>query len=270
MVIRSDPKFQSEYDYNKDQHVTLPKEGFRNDSEIITPDEEFKRLLNSSNYSVGSESLHSIERKFPSEKSSLNHLRKSKYTALTKSDEKGSTRNQNSRELLFRIGGSIVSSDLNLSKNTLSQPQNPSSYLPRYSDIYPSTSTGLDTNSTMVRIRGKQDYYNLKQKESFEYSPKQEQSISDKMKDVEMASRRLKKLEILEKKRVDNVKNEIGRLEEERLKDQEERKKKRKELIERKKKLVDDRRKLEMKKKMRIEKQNEQEKKDTLSIFEGF
>lgn len=37
-------------------------------------------------------------------------------------------------------------------------PQNSSDYAPRSSELYPSTSTGLPSNSTMIRIRGK--YWN--------------------------------------------------------------------------------------------------------------
>lgn len=63
---------------------------------------------------------------------------------------------------------------------------------------------------------------------------------------------------------MNNVKNEILRLEEERKRDEEERKQKRKELLERRKKLLADRKKLEEKRQTRINKDKDFEDDSTI------
>lgn len=164
MLIRSDPKFRSEYNFDQDDHVTLPEDK-KNSAHIIHADEEFNRLMNSLKYSIGSASIESPERALISDKSSSHNARISKYTALHKSEEKVSTRNQRSKELLFRAGGSVLSSmdyvpmtglGLNNQSDILDRtnPINVSEHMPKYSDIYPTSSTALPSNSTMIRIRG--------------------------------------------------------------------------------------------------------------------
>ena len=261
MSIRNDPKFQSEYNFSKDDGIVLPQNSLRDNIRNEQSDEEFKRLMHSSQYSSGSGSF-SPGREYI-EKPSIINARQSGYTVFPTMIEKPTTRNMRSKEL-SNAGGSILSNESNIlhgGSSILSRQINSSEYVPR-SDHYPTTATGIPSSSTIIRIRGKNNQYKSK-KGLIDYTPDEEFIINSKRKDVIQASQRLKKLEQYEKKQLNKVKEEIVKLEEERKKDEEERKLKRKELLDKRKKLLDDRRQLELKKQKRLEKDSN----DTTSNF---
>ena len=252
MLVRNDPKFQSEYNFSKDESIILPQNSIRNSLNKEQVDDEFKRLMHSSQYSAGSESF-SPGREYIENKPLVINARQSGYTVFPSMIEKPSTRNQRSKEL-YNAGGNILSQDVSIIQEDSSiMPRNliSSEYAPR-SDQYPTTVTGIPTNSTVIRIRGKNNQYKSK-KGLIEYTPDEEFIINSKRKDVIQASQRLKKLEQYEKKQLNKVKDEIYKLEEERKKDEDERKIKRKELLDKRKKLLDDRRQLELKRQKRLE-----------------
>lgn len=253
MVVRNDPKFQSEYNFSKDDKIALPQNSIRSNLNKEHIDEEFKRLMQSSQYSSGSGSF-SPGREYLENKPSVVNARQSGYTVFPSMIEKPSTRNQRSKEL-YNAGGNILSQDMSMihgDSSVASRQLNNSEYAPR-SDQFPTTATGAASNSTVIRIRGKNNQYRSK-KGLIEYTPDEEIVINSKRKDVIQASQRLRKLEQYEKKQLNKVKDEIFKLEEERKKDEEERKMKRKELLDKRKKLLDDRRQLELKRQKRLEK----------------
>jgi len=285
MMVRSDPKFQSDYNIDQDQHVILPKGG-RVSSNDASADDEFKWLMNSSQYSAGNGG-QSPQVMHLANKSSVGNVRGSKFTIFPSTIEKPGSREKRSREL-FNAGESIISHEVNMSNDQVlnysklenaSEPMQVSKhrspltnpeYLRKSSEYYPTTSTAIPSNSTMIRIRGKNNNY-MKKKASLGYTEAEENKFNLKRKDVIKALGRLKKIEMLEQKLLGKVKDEIKacksdvsvqrnpqivRLEEERMQDEEERKLKRKQLFEQRKKLINERKALELKKQKRLEEQS--------------
>lgn len=116
MMIRSDPKFRSEYNFDQDAQVALPSVP-KHTPNVVPADEEFNRLMNTSKYSIGSASHRSPERHLISEKSSVVNAPQPKYTNLhNNSEDKLSNRNQRSRERLYKAGGSIISNESGMYK----------------------------------------------------------------------------------------------------------------------------------------------------------
>lgn len=254
MMIRNDPKFQSEYNYAKDEHITLPRES-RISQNNVPADVEFNKLLHSSQYSSGSAMYSTPDAKISHDKSSAVHVRQSKYTAFPCTIEKPESRTKNSRGL-FRAGESAMSHNLSVSQDrTVGLPHIGSEYAPKSSDHYPSASTALGSNSTTIRIRGRNKVDN--RKGLIEYSPDEQFVINAKRKEVVRASQRLKKLEIMEKKQLNMAKDEILRYTLNRKKDEEDRKRKRQELLQRRQKLIDERKEMEQRRLKRIEAESE-------------
>jgi hypothetical protein len=199
MQVRNDPKFQSEYNFERDARISLPQESNVGANEM-TAEEEFKILMQSSQYSSGSGSNSSPDIGGMTNISSAVRARHSKYTGFPSTIEKPTTMNKRYRELM-NAGGSVISNDLSISQDRSLRNHhllNSSEYAPKSSDNYPSASTALGSNSTMIRIRGKNNKL-TKKKGLIDYTAEEEYIINAKRKDVIQASERLKKLELMEK-----------------------------------------------------------------------
>ena len=255
MLIRNDPKFQSQYNFEADERIVLPME-IKKSHNKISAEEEFNHLMQSSQYSSGSgDGMSSPDRVIHANKSSAMPVRESKHRIFPQIIEKPTTREKRSTGLR-KAGDSIISNELSLSQERsigFSHPSNTSAYLPKSSENYPSASTALNSSSTVMRIRGKNS--RISTKNYINISADHKSSSQSKRKDIMKAAERLRKIEMIEKKRIGKVKDEIIKLEETRKKEDEERKQKRKELLERKQKLIQDRKKLELKKLKRLEKE---------------
>jgi hypothetical protein len=158
MKIRNDPQFQSEYNFAADEQVSLPPES--TSQQDVPPVEEFKHLMQSSEYlpSTDERSMSPSDQAIPMDKSSAVHVRQTKYTIFpTNSIEKPTAQVKNRRGL-FNAGENVISSNLSLSQDRAmrnSHAPNISAYAPKSSEHYPSASTALGSNATMIRIRGK-------------------------------------------------------------------------------------------------------------------
>lgn len=252
-MIRNDPAFQSEYNYKADHKIVIPRMSIASSNDISGED-EFKKLIMSSQYSIGSNSINFPGEARNTDKSSAVHVRNSKYTVFPNTIQKPKSRDRISNNL-FNAGESVISNSISISHDRQARhslADRISGYAHKSSEIYPSASTAHGTNSTMIRIRGKNNMIMNKQG-AIDLTSEEEIVINAKRKDVAQAAERLRKLENMEKKRIGKIKDQIVRLEEERKRDEDERKLKKKELIERKRQLLKDRKLLEIKKQQRLD-----------------
>jgi hypothetical protein len=271
LLIRNDPAFQSEYNYKADSQIMIPRPRMISNNDLSGED-EFKNLIESSHYSVRSGSSISPDRAAITDNSMAMHVRKSKYANLPRTIEKPKSNGRVSNNL-FNAGESVMSNSINTSqirniRNSIMNrmPTNNSAEKDQHSnfinlgitksDIFPSTSTAQATNSTMVRIRGKNNEI-MSKRGVLDLTTEEEYAINAKRKDVAQAAERLRKIEIMEKKQVGKVKDQIIRLEDERKQDDIDRRAKKKDLIERKRKLLNDRKMLEIQKQLRLDKVND-------------
>jgi hypothetical protein len=271
LQIRNDPAFQSEYNYKADNKIMIPKPRMINNNDLSGED-EFKNLIESSHYSLRSGSSISPDRAAITDNSMALHVRESKYANFPRTIEKPKS-NVRVSSNLFNAGESVMSNSINtsqirnirhslmnrISTHKSSEKDQHSSFINlgiTKSDIFPSTSTAQATNSTMVRIRGKNNRI-MSKRGVLDLTTEEEYAKNAKRKEVAQAAERLRKIEIMEKKRVGKVKDQIIRLEDERKQDDIDRRARKKELIERKRKLLNDRKMLEIQKQLRLDKVND-------------
>ncbi|CAI2378693.1 unnamed protein product [Moneuplotes crassus] len=262
-LIKQDNKFKSQNTFEKNEKIFLPTQNSPKEHGVSAED-EIKNLMSSSQFSAGSRSTP--KRAYKTDGSSAVPIRESKYSIFPGKIGKPQDRDRVASRELIQAADSIMSKDLSISQERTSgqsPPSRVSAYAPKSSEMYPSVSTDHNSSSTIIRIRDKSNYIvtkkgNINQSSRDSYIGS---SSTEKRKDILKAQERLRKIEMIEQKRIGKVKEEIIKLEQDRKRKEAVRKQKRKELLERKHKLLMDRKRLEMRKIKRLQEKDQSQSK---------